>query len=157
MNAAHSGVAPAPTEDPGPRRRRLGFLGPEGTFTEAALLQVPGADEAERIPMTSVPAALAAVREGRVDAAVVPIENSVEGGVTATLDDVASGTELRILREILVPIRFSLVAPQPLALADIRCVSTHTHAWAQIRGWVEENLPGVEYLAAPSTAAAIGM
>lgn len=154
MNAAQSGVAPGPTADPGPRPRRLGFLGPEGTFTEAALLQVPGADQAERIPMTSVPSALAAVREGRVDAAVVPLENSVEGGVTATLDDVASGTELRILREILVPIRFSLVAPREMPLAEIRSVSTHSHAWAQIRGWVEQNLPGVEYLAAPSTAAA---
>lgn len=61
------------------------FSGPGGTFTEAALMQVPGARESERIPMASVPSALAAVREGAVDAAVVPIENSVEGGVTATL------------------------------------------------------------------------
>ena len=152
MTAAVSGVAPGPV-DPGPRARRYAFLGPAGTFTEAALMQVPGADAAERTPMNSVPAALAAVREERVDAAVVPIENSVEGGVTATLDDVSFGAELRILREIVVPIRFSLVAPTGTELADVRTVSTHTVAWAQIRRWVEENMPDVEYVPAPSTAA----
>ena len=111
-------------------------------------MQVPGARESERIPMASVPSALAAVRKGAVDAAVVPIENSVEGGVTATLDDVASGAELRILQEILVPIQFTLVAPGELALDQIRSITTHSHAWAQIRGWVEQNIPGVEYVAA---------
>ncbi|MDO4919190.1 prephenate dehydratase [Kocuria sp.] len=129
-------------------------MGPEGTFTEAALLRVTGADAAVRTPMGSVPAALAAVREDRADAAVVPIENSVEGGVTATLDDVSFGAELRILREIVVPIRFLLVAPEGTGLADVRTVSTHTVAWAQIRRWTEENLPGVGYVPAPSTAAA---
>ncbi|MFP3548029.1 prephenate dehydratase domain-containing protein, partial [Rhizobium sp. SIMBA_035] len=79
------------------------FLGPEGTFTEAALLQVPGAAEATRIPCTNVNAALDLVRSGQADAAMVPIENSVEGGVTATLDAIATGTELRIIREALVP------------------------------------------------------
>lgn len=154
MNAAVSGVAPGPGKDPGPRPRRFAFLGPEGTFTEAALLQVPGADEAERLPMGSVPTALAAVREERVDAAVVPIENSVEGGVTATLDDVASGAELRILREILVPIRFVLVAPHGTALAEVRTVSTHAVAWAQVKGWMDRYLPGVAYVPGSSTAAA---
>ncbi|MEV8158658.1 prephenate dehydratase [Kocuria salsicia] len=152
MNAAVSGVAPGPS-DPGPRARRYAFLGPEGTFTEAALMQVPGAPDAECIPMNSVPAALAAVREETVDAAVVPLENSVEGGVSATLDDVSFGAELRILQEILVPIRFVLVAPDGVRLQDVRTVSTHTHAWAQIRGWAETNLPGVTYVPAPSTAA----
>ncbi|MCC5673638.1 prephenate dehydratase [Kocuria rhizophila] len=152
MNAAHSGVAPGPV-DPGPRPLRYAFLGPEGTFTEAALLRVPGADAASRTPVNSVPAALGAVREGRMDAAVVPIENSVEGGVTATLDAVSFGAELRILREILVPIQFVLVAPEATSLADVSTVSTHSHAWAQVRGWVEENLPGVAYVPAASTAA----
>ncbi|RKQ33683.1 prephenate dehydratase [Kocuria tytonis] len=152
MNAAASGVASGPG-DPGPRPRRYAFLGPEGTFTEAALLQVPGTDAAVRTPMGSVPAALAAVREGRVDAAVVPIENSVEGGVTATLDDVSFGAELRILREIVVPIRFVLVAPAGTELADVHAISTHTVAWAQIRRWVAQHLPDADYVPAPSTAA----
>ena len=76
---------------------RYAYLGPAGTFTEAALLSVAGAREAERLPVSSVPVALAAVRSGEVDAAMVPIENSVEGGVTATLDAVATGSELRIV------------------------------------------------------------
>jgi prephenate dehydratase len=133
---------------------RYAYLGPAGTFTEAALLSVAGAREAERLPVSSVPVALAAVRSGEVDAAMVPIENSVEGGVTATLDAVATGSELRIVREALVPISFVLVAPPGTALADVRTVSTHSHAWAQVRGWMDERLPGVDYVPASSTAAA---
>jgi prephenate dehydratase len=79
-------------------RRTYTFLGPEGTFTEAALLQVPDAAEAVRIPSSNVNAALDRVRDGSADAAMVPIENSVEGGVTATLDAIATGQELRIIR-----------------------------------------------------------
>ncbi len=91
------------------------FLGPEGTFTEAALMQVPGAAAATRIPASNVNAALDMVRDGSADAAMVPIENSVEGGVTATLDAIASGPELRIIREVLVPISFVLVARPGMA------------------------------------------
>lgn len=130
------------------------FLGPEGTFTEAALLQVPGAAEATRIPCTNVNTALERVRVGEADAAMVPIENSVEGGVTATLDAIATGQELRIIREALVPITFVLVARPGVELSDIKRVSTHGHAWAQCRLWVDANLPGVDYVPGSSTAAA---
>lgn len=130
------------------------FLGPEGTFTEAALLQVPGAGDANRVPCTNVNAALERVRQGEADAAMVPIENSVEGGVTATLDAIATGTELRIIREALVPITFVLVARPGVEISDIRRVSTHGHAWAQCRLWVDENIPNAEYVPGSSTAAA---
>lgn len=130
------------------------YLGPEGTFTEAALLQVPGAEAAERIPASSVNAALEMVRSGRADAAVVPIENSVEGGVSATLDAISAGDPLRIRHEILVPITFVLAVRAGLGLADIATVSTHSHAWAQCRDWAEKNIPQAEYLPASSTAAA---
>lgn len=130
------------------------YLGPQGTFTEAALLQVPGAEEAVRIPSTSVTAALEMVRSGHANAAVVPIENSVEGGVSATLDAISVGQPLRILREILVPITFVLAARPGVKLADIRKVSTHSHAWAQCRDWAGANIPQAEYLPAASTAAA---
>ena len=129
------------------------FLGPEGTFTEAALLQVPGADAATRIPASNVNAALDKVREGSADAAMVPIENSVEGGVTATLDAIASGQELRIIREVLVPISFVLVARPGVAISRISRISTHGHAWAQCRLWVDANIPGAEYVPGSSTAA----
>lgn len=130
------------------------FLGPEGTFTEAALLQVPGVAAAHRIPAANVSGALELIRNGTADAAMVPIENSVEGGVSATLDAIATGEPLQILREELVPIRFVLVARPGPALADITAVSTHTHAWAQCRRWSEANIPQAAYLPGSSTAAA---
>ncbi|MDH5152779.1 prephenate dehydratase [Kocuria palustris] len=135
----------------------IAFLGPAGTFTESALRQIEP-DPAHHLPVASVPAALAAVRDGRAASAVVPIENSVEGGVTATLDALADGTELRICAEMLVPIRFALVALRPMELSQVRAVATHSHAWAQVRGWVEENMSEVEYIPASSTAAgALGL
>jgi len=130
------------------------FLGPEGTFTEAALMQVPDAAAATRIPASNVNAALDMVRDGSAHAAMVPIENSVEGGVTATLDAIAGGQELRIIREVLVPISFVLVARPGVEIANIRRISTHGHAWAQCRLWVDANIPGSEYMPGSSTAAA---
>lgn len=134
--------------------RTYSFLGPEGTFTEAALLQVPDAPQAVRVPASNVNAALDRVRDGSADAAMVPIENSVEGGVTATLDAIASGQELRIIREVLVPISFVLVARSGVRVEDVRRVSTHGHAWAQCRLWMDKHIPEVEYLPGSSTAAA---
>ena len=130
------------------------FLGPAGTFTEAALMQVPGAEDAVRIPSSNVNTALDRVRDGSADAAMVPIENSVEGGVTATLDAIATGQELRILREALVSISFVLVARPGTRIEDIRRISTHGHAWAQCRLWADKNIPDAEYIPGSSTAAA---
>ena len=112
------------------------------------------ADDAERIPFVSVDAALAALRAGDLDAAMVPIENSVEGGVSATLDALASGDPLVVVAEQVVPITFVLAAPAGVGLADIRTVSTHPHAWAQVRAWMSSHLPDVQYLPGASTAAA---
>jgi len=136
------------------RSRTYAFLGPEGTFTEAALMQVPDAGEATRIPASNVNAALEMVRAEAADAAMVPIENSVEGGVTATLDAIAVGQELRIVREVLVPISFVLAARPGVQLGEVRKVSTHGHAWAQCRLWMNQNIPGAEYVPGSSTAAA---
>jgi prephenate dehydratase len=132
---------------------RFGFLGPAGTFTEAALRQVRP-DDAEAVAMASVDTALAAVRSGDLDAAVVPIENSVEGGVSATLDALAGGPALRVTREMLVPVTFVLAARPGTALSDVRRVASHPHGWAQCRGWVGSNLPEAVYVPALSTAAA---
>lgn len=137
---------------------RYTFLGPAGTFTETALLTVPEATAAERFASTSVPAALNAVREGKADAAMVPIENSVEGGVTATLDSISLDHSLRIIREVLVPIQFVLVATQNLAPSQIKKISTHTHAWAQVRAWADERVPHAQYIPGSSTAgSALGL
>lgn len=131
---------------------RYAYLGPAGTFTEAALLQV--APQAEQLPMADVVSALAAVRAGEADRAVVPIENSVEGGVTATIDKLQDGEALVVVGEVLVPISFVLAAPAGTRLADVRFVGTHPHAWAQCRGTVARLAPGVQHAPATSTAAA---
>ncbi len=133
---------------------KYSYLGPSGTFTEAALLQVPGAREADRLPAPSVPAALQSVRAGETDAAMVPIENSVEGGVSATLDAIAAGDELRILSEHLVPISFVLAVRPGVVLSEVRGISTHGHAWAQVSEWVSAHLPESDYFPAGSTAGA---
>ena len=133
---------------------RYAYLGPAGTFTEAALRQFARPDEAEYVPLVDVISALEAVRTGRADYAVVPIENSVEGGVTATLDTLATGDALVLLREVVVPVSFVLAARAGTVLADVTRVSTHPHAWAQCRGWFNVNLPAAVHVPATSTAAA---
>ena len=90
--------------------QRYGFLGPAGTFTEAALLQWLNGRAAEVVAFATVDGAVDAVRTGEVAAAMVPLENSVEGSVTATIDALASGDGLAILAEAQVPVSFSLVA-----------------------------------------------
>ena len=135
---------------------RFGYLGPEGTFTSMALdaWAPAGADGARRAAFGSVDAALAALRAGSIDGAMVPIENSVEGGVSATLDALASGEPLVVVGEVLVPITFVLAARPGVALDDVRAVGTHSHAWAQVRGWMATHLPEAAYVPTLSTAAA---
>lgn len=132
----------------------LAFLGPEGTFTEAALLQVPGAGDMPRIPATNTAAALNMVRSGEVAAAMLPIENSIEGGVPATLDAISNGIELRILHEVVVPVGFVLLAAAGTTLADVTAVGTHPHGWAQTREWFAGRLPLATHVPTNSTAAA---
>jgi prephenate dehydratase len=108
----------------------LGYFGPAGTFTHQALMTI---SDAPARPFASVVSALAAVRSGEVRGAVVPIENSVEGGVSATLDELINGEPLMIRREILVPVTFGLYARPGARLEDVRQVLTHGHAAAQCR------------------------
>jgi prephenate dehydratase len=132
---------------------RYAYLGPRGTFTEMALEQVL-ADGDTAVPMPSVDAAVAAVRSGEVDGAMVPIENSVEGGVGPTLDAFATGSPLRVRREVLVPITFVLAAREGTRLDDVRRVASHPHGWAQCRGWVAAHLTDAVHVPSLSTAAA---
>ncbi|MFE3683427.1 prephenate dehydratase [Streptomyces sp. NPDC059095] len=119
---------------------RYTYLGPEGTFTEAALRTLPEAATRELVPMVSVPAALDAVRSGEAAAALVPIENSVEGGITATLDALVSGEPLMIYREVLLSIKFALLVRPGTTLADIKTVTAHPAAQPQVRNWLKANL-----------------
>ncbi|WP_369267351.1 prephenate dehydratase [Streptomyces harbinensis] len=124
---------------------RYTYLGPEGTFTEAALRTLPEAATRELVPMISVPAALDAVRAGDAAGALVPIENSVEGGVSATVDELASGEPLMIYREVLLPIAFALLVRPGTTLADIKTVTGHPVAQPQVRGWLAQHLPQAQW------------
>ena len=134
-------------------RLRYAYLGPAGTFTEEALLQVVVADEAVLLPQTDVGSAIAAVRSGEADRAVVAIESTAEGGVTATLDALAAGEPLVILREMLVPVQFTLAAGPGVTLEDVHRIGAHPHAWVQCRRWLAAHLPGAVHVPATSNTA----
>ncbi|WP_419996450.1 prephenate dehydratase [Streptomyces boninensis] len=131
---------------------RYTYLGPEGTFTEAALRTLPESATRELVPMISVPAALDAVRTGDAAAALVPIENSVEGGVTATLDELALGDPLMIYREVLLPIAFALLVRPGTKIEDIKTVTGHPVAQPQVRRWLAANLPDAVWESSASNA-----
>lgn len=133
---------------------RYTFLGPVGTFTELALRTLVSPTEAEYVPVIDVPTALAAVREGEADYAVVAIENTVEGGVTATLDTLAEGAPLVILAETVLAVEFELLVRAGTALEDITRVSAHSHGWAQVRRWAHATLPNATFVPSSSNTAA---
>jgi prephenate dehydratase len=137
---------------PGTAPSRYAFLGPAGTFSEAALRTLPSAATSELVSYPSVPDALDAVRRGDVTAAVVPLENSVEGSVATTLDELATGEPVVITREILLPVSFALLVRPGTAVADVRTVTTIPHAEAQVRGWLRRTLPEALFVPAASTA-----
>jgi prephenate dehydratase len=128
------------------------YLGPAGTFTEAALRTLPESATRELVPMVSVPAALDAVRCGDAAAALVPIENSVEGGVTTTLDELASGEPLMIYREVLLPIAFALLVRPGTKLSEVRTVTGHPVAQPQVRKWLAAQLPDAVWESSASNA-----
>jgi len=139
--------------------KRCAYLGPAATFTEAALIDLLTEhdllDTVERVPMRSQNEMFDADRRGEVDAAVVPIENSVEGGVPATLDALTRSGNLQIVAEAVVPVRFVLAAPPgTVTLGTLQTFGTHPHAEAQTRLWMQEHAPQAVYHPTGSTAEA---
>ncbi|HEY0936916.1 MAG TPA: prephenate dehydratase [Trebonia sp.] len=135
---------------------RYAYLGPEGTFTEAAVAALARSrtnGDLQPVPCATIGATLAAVRDGTADRAVVPIESSVEGIVTATVDDLAGG-DLLIQAETRLPIEFALLARDGTALGDVKTVGGHPQAEAQCRRWLAASLPGREWVPFPSNAEA---
>lgn len=137
---------------------RYAYLGPEATFTEAALLKYlaeQGLSEGSAIdPMRNAAAALDAVLEGDCVAAVVPIENSVEGGVPATIDALTVHGRLQIVAEVVVPVRFVLAARPGTDRARITSFGSHPHGEAQVRTYMSQHFPDAIYIPTSSTAAA---
>jgi prephenate dehydratase len=128
------------------------YLGPEGTFSEAALRAA--APDAEPLACPTIQATLAAVRDGTAERAVVPIESSVEGVVTATLDGLASGNDLVVRAELQIPIAFALLAKPGTALGDIKRLGGHPQSMPQCRGWLAAHLPDAEWIPLASNAEA---
>jgi prephenate dehydratase len=149
---------------PGVPPIRFVYLGPEGTFSEQALLTLPAAVKGVRIPARSVPEAIEAVRNGDADAALVPLENSIGGQVGVTLDELVNGSPLVITREVVLPVEFVLaVRPETAdaaggasvgSLAAIRAVAAHPQASAQCRYWLRAHLPDATVVDVLSNAAA---
>jgi prephenate dehydratase len=134
---------------------RVAYLGPAGTFTEEALRASAPAG-VEELPYTSVYEAVMAVQNGEVERAVVPIENSIEGSVDATLDALAGeASQVRIAGELVLTIEHCLVARGPLELGEITRVVSHPQATAQCAAFLRDQLPQAERITVASTAEAV--
>jgi prephenate dehydratase len=137
---------------------RVGYLGPPGTFSEEALMAAPGSDALERVPLPTVYETVMAVHRREVDRAIVPIENSLEGSVNATLDALAVETEdVAIVGEAVHPIRHCLIARRPLGLPEIEAVTSHPQANGQCARFIRDRLPQAQVVPASSTADAVRM
>ena len=126
------------------------FLGPRGTFSEeAALLNAQRFDRGdELVAFASIPALTAAVETGLAAEAILPIENSIEGAVSTTLDLLIHETTLKIRAEVVVPVRHFLVTAPGATLADLQVVSSHPQAFGQCRRFLDRCLPKAEQVAA---------
>ncbi|MDT5151395.1 MAG: prephenate dehydratase [Mycobacterium sp.] len=140
---------------------RVAYLGPQGTFTEAALLElvassaVPGAPaHVEPLPCNSAEGALAAVRSGAADYAVAPIENSIDGSVVPTMDSLATGAPLQIYAEHTLDVAFSIAVRARTRASDVETIAAFPVAAAQVKRWIAEHLPDARTVPATSNAAA---
>ncbi|MDX6555227.1 MAG: prephenate dehydratase [Miltoncostaeaceae bacterium] len=136
---------------------RVGYLGPPGTFAEEALLSLIGpASGMAPVPFPSVIDCFRAVAAGEVPEALVPIENSLEGSVNQTLDQLALADAAIVIRaEVVHPVRHHLIARRPIAPGDVRRILSHPHAPPQCQTYIRANLPTAEIVAANSTADAV--
>jgi prephenate dehydratase len=138
----------------------IAYLGPEGTFTEAALLQMIDAGlvpqqcqhAARRVATESTSAALDSVRDGVADYACVPIENSIDGSIVPTLDSLAIGTPLQVFAELTLDVAFDIAVKPGRTAAEVRTLAAFPVAAAQVRRWLAANLPAVELRPAISNA-----
>jgi prephenate dehydratase len=139
---------------------RIAYLGPAGTFTEGALLQmtdagmVPqrGGDDWQLLPVDSTTAALDAVRDGAAEFACVPIENSIDGSIMPTLDSLAIGTPLQVFAELTLDVAFSIAVKPGRTAAEVRTLAAFPVAAAQVRQWLAAHLPAAELRPANSNA-----
>lgn len=139
-----------------PPRSRVGYLGPEGTFSEEALLASIDARAVERVALETIRDAVMAAQERTVQWALVPIENSIEGSVTVTLDTLTGDAEdVAIVGEEVLAVRHCLIAAEPVELEEIETIVSHPHVPGQCARFLHERTPGAHVIAASSTAEAV--
>lgn len=131
----------------------VAYLGPAGTFTETAARLITGGEE-ELLPCGDITEVLRTVEAGEVERGVVPIENTLEGSVSATLDALAFDTDLLIEGELELPVALVLAVPEGTDLAEVKVVHSHPVALAACRRWLSANLAGAERVPSTSTARA---
>jgi prephenate dehydratase len=137
-------------------RSRVGYLGPEGTFSEEALLSSAVPDSIEPIPRATIYDTVMALRDGDLEWAIVPIENSLDGSISVTLDLLAEEAEdVQIVGETLLTVRHSLIARQLLGLQQINTVVSHPQVPGQCARFLRGELAHARILPASSTAAAV--
>jgi prephenate dehydratase len=135
---------------------RVGYLGPEGTFSEEALLASASPEALEPLPLASIRDTIAALRHGDVTWAIVPIENSLEGSISVTLDLLAGeARDVEIVGEALLRVKHSLIAADAIGLEEIETVITHPQVPGQCARFLHGELPGVRMVPAGSTAEAV--
>ena len=142
-------------------KTKISYLGPPGTFTEEALDKYISMNnlegEVEKLPYSNMGEVIKSVDRGEATEGVVPIENSLEGSVNITLDYLTFETEAKIIREITIPVKHSLIGNDKITTAKIKKVISHPHATAQCKNYISTNLKDAEIIAANSTAEAIKM
>lgn len=144
-------MPPAPSATP-----RAAYLGPEGTFSEEALLGSVNGTAVAPLALETIRQAVMAVQDGKVEWALVPIENSIEGSVTVTLDTLAGDAhEVAIVGEVVLPVRHYLIASKPLGFEQIETIVSHPHVPGQCTHFLHERLPRARFVAATSTAEAV--
>jgi prephenate dehydratase len=136
-------------------RPRLAYLGPPGTFGEEALLTQEDYAAGELLPFPSHAEIINATERGEIDLGFLGFENSIEGSVRSVLDHLIFETDLLIQREVVLPIRQNLLAPPGLSLDGVRRIVSFPDAMEQCREYFASSLPGVELVAANSTAEAV--
>jgi len=131
---------------------RIGFLGPFGTFTEQALMSQADLAACELVPYRTMPDVLDAVEAGEVAYGFVAIENSIEGMVNLTQDELVFNHSLLIQREVVLDIEHCLLAQAGTTLADVKVVLSIPVATAQCHAYLREHVGSAEVRATNSTA-----
>ncbi len=143
---------------------KIAYLGPEGTFTEEALIKFLELDKdnirpteitTNKIALATIPDVIKSVDRGEVQKGIVPIENSIEGSVNLTLDILTFESEAKIVSEITIPIKHHLIGKKGIEIRHISKIISHPHAYAQCRIYLTQKFPDAEVIAANSTAEAV--